>query len=235
MAKLPVATICVPWRPSPSRLKPYAKIREYWATFFPDWPLITADAGGEIFNLAASRNKAVSEAVTDIVVVADADTVPPTDSVTIAVADPVGVCWPHEVWRLIPGEYAERPFEDFPAAPTVQEYPGGLGAVMVTTVDEYWRLGGQPEEFEGWGHEDRAFHCVVTTLSIHRRIGGVAYSIDHDGDSPGWTRDGGKRNARLARPYEQANGRPWLMRELLRQRDEPLPEDNDPTQGRYTP
>lgn len=229
----PAVTVCIPWRETPSRVAPYTKIREYWERFFPDWPVITADAGGEVFNLAASRNRAVEQALTEIVIVADADTVPPTESVRTAVADPVGVCWPHKTWRLIPADYAHRPFEDFPTAPTVMEYPDGLGAVMICTVGEYWRLGGQPEEFIGWGHEDRCFHAIVTTLSTHRRIGGIAYSIDHQADSPGWNRDGGKRNQRLARPYELANGRPWMMRELLRLRDEPPPEDNDPCVGRY--
>ena len=63
---------------------------------------------------------------------------------------------------------------------------------MVTTRTEYWRLGGQPEEFVGWGYEDTAFQFVVFTLSTFRRMPGIAFSIDHndvDGgaDTPGWS------------------------------------------------
>src|SRR4051812_28589991 len=131
---LPDATVCIPWRASPSRQKPYEKVRAYWAENFPDWPVITADSDTDIFSLSQARNKAVRQAETDIVVLCDADTIPPTDSVKIAVDDPVGITWPHKVWRLIPAEYAEKPFEDFPAAPTLVEHPEGLGGVMVCTT-----------------------------------------------------------------------------------------------------
>lgn len=225
-----VATVCIPWRPSPSRIKPYEAVRRYWAENFPDWPVVTADAGGEIFNLGASRNRAVEKAETDVVMLCDADTIVlPAENVQIAVDDPVGICWPAKIWKLIPAEYADRPFEQFPGAPALIEYPEGLGGCAVATREEYWRLGGQPEEFcDGWGSEDKAFHAVATTLSTYRRIGGTAYSIEHNqnlrvADSPGWSRDS-RQNVDKYKPYQNAAGKPWLMRELLKIRNEPLPD-----------
>lgn len=95
---------------------------------------------------------------------------------------------------------------------------------MVVTTEEYWRLGGMPEEFVGWSHEDRAFHMVATTLSTFRRIGGIAYSIEHNtklrtADSEGWSRDP-FRNRKLVHPYEVAAGKPHLMEEWLKIRYE---------------
>jgi hypothetical protein len=213
-------------------VKPYACVRRYWAEHFPAWPVVTADSETKIFSLSQARNNAARQADTDILVFCDADTCPPTESVRIAVADPVGVCWPHEFWRLIPAEYAELPFKEFPSAPILREHPDGLGGCMVATAEEYWALGGQPEEFEGWGHEDRCFHMVVQTLSTVRRIGGIAYSIEHNeqlriADSPGWNRNRTK-NQTKARPYEAATNKPWLMRELLRIRYETPPGPGEP-------
>jgi hypothetical protein len=218
-------------------MKPYECVRRFWQDRFPSWPVITADGGGAIFNLGAARNNAARQAQSDILVFADADTIPPLESVRIAVADPVGVCWPHASWRLIPAEYADRPFDEFATAPILVDYPEGLGGCMITTANEFWRLGGQPEEFDqGWGHEDRSFHCIVQTLSSFRRIGGIAFSIEHNqklriADSLGWDRNS-QRNREKARPYENATGRPWLMKELLVIRDEPPPEAGQDWRGR---
>jgi hypothetical protein len=241
MGRKPAATVCIPWRPSPSRMKPYDRVREFWAKNFPTYPVITADSDTEIFSLSQARNNAVRQAETEVVIVADADTLAPVAGVKAAVKDPTGVIWPHMTWRLIPAEYAERPFKDFPTAPTVIEYKDGLGGVMVTTTKEYWRLGGQPEEFLGWGCEDCAWQMVVSTLSIFRREPGIAYSIDHNdaggnADTPGWSRDG-NRNLPMLAPYRAAAGRPWLMREIIRKQTDPIKValENDPLAGRYQP
>lgn len=233
MARKPAATVCIPWRPSPSRMKPYERVREFWAQHFPTYPVITSDSNTEIFSLSEARNNAVRQAETDVVIVADADTLPPIAGVKAAVKNPVGVIWPHTTWRLIPAEWVDKPLKDFPQAPAVIEYADGLGGVMVTTRDEYWRLGGQREEFRGWGCEDCAFHLVVTTLSTFRREPGIAFSIDHNdaggkADTPGWSRDG-DRNLSLLAPYRAAAGRPWLMREIIKQTH----TENDPLAGRY--
>lgn len=151
MTSKPDFTVCIPWRPSPSRLKPYEKIRAFWDENFPGIPVITADSDSEIFSLSQARNNAIRQAETPVICLCDADTVPPVEGVKIAVADPVGITWPHKVWRLIPAEYAERPFSEFPSAPTLVEHPEGLGGCMVATTEEYWRLGGSPPEFYGWG------------------------------------------------------------------------------------
>jgi glycosyltransferase involved in cell wall biosynthesis len=224
-------TVCIPWRPSPSRLTPFECVLRYWDEFFPGVRVVTADSDPDyIFNLGQARNNAVRQAETRVVMVADADTVIlPAENVKKAIADPVGVTWPHKHWALIPPDYADKPFEEFPSAPRLMEYPEGLGGCIVATTEEWWRLGGQPEEFvDGWGCEDKAFHIVAMTLSKHRRIGGTAYSIEHNvdlrqADSPGWNRDS-RRNLPKFAPYENANGKPWLMRELLKIRDEPLPD-----------
>lgn len=234
MSRDPGVTIAMPWRPSPARMAAFAAATRFWQKHCPDWPIITADSDTEMFNLSGARNNAVRQAQTEIVVVADADTIPPLESVLKAVADPDGITWPHMRWVLIPSEYADRPFEEFPDAPVLLEYPDGLGGVMVCTQTEYWRLGGYPEIFEGWGFEDSCFNLVSRTLSSFNRIGGTAFAIDHNEpgleDNPGWLRNDNplaKQNRARMQPYIRASARPWLMREVVARHDERMERERE--------
>jgi hypothetical protein len=206
---------------------------QFWAQYFPRWPVITADSDTEIFSLAQARNNAVHQATTDVVVICDADTVPEVRNVRAAVADPSGVCWPFDQYRIISPEYLHIPFRRLAGVPILNTWDGdgiaGVGGCLITTRREFWRLGGQPPEFIGWGWEDTAFTAIVSTLSQVKRLHGPVYAFEHNtnaasyggakADSPGWDRDI-TRNEALMTPYQNANGRQWLMREVLRLRQE---------------
>ena len=223
------ATVCIPWRPTPSRMAAFERVMAYWEMF--GWPVVTADSDTEVFSLAQARNAAVRKATTDVVVIADADTLIDPLNVLRAVAQPDGVCWPFTRYRILAGEYLGTPVDQLAAVPHVNTWDGegvlGVGGCMVTTRKEYWRLGGQPSEFIGWGWEDTAFTAIVETLSKVKRLSGHAYAFEHNShaekytgakaDSPGWDRDV-SRNEHLIEPYRNAKGRPWLMRQVLRSR-----------------
>ena len=220
------ATVCIPWRPTPSRMAAFRRVMEYWEMF--GWPVVFADSETEVFSLAQARNAAVRKATTDVVVIADADTLIDPLNVLRAVAEPDGVCWPFTRYRILAGEYLDTPIAELASVPHVNTWDGegvlGVGGCMVTTRKEYWRLGGQPSEFIGWGWEDTAFTAVVETLSKVKRLSGHAYAFEHNShaekytgakaDSPGWDRDI-SRNEHLIEPYRNAKGRPWLMRQVL--------------------
>jgi hypothetical protein len=230
-------TVCIPWRASPSRMAPFRRVMDFWRQ--TGWPIITADSATEIFSLSQARNNAVRQAETDTIIVCDADTIPPIDNVLSAVADPVGVTWPHTTWRLIPADWVDKPISEFPKAPAVLEHKNSPCGIIVTTRTEYWRLGGHPEEFVGWGYEDTAFQLVVFTLSTFRRMPGIAFSIDHDdpdggADTPGWSRDA-SRNRELIERYRNAEGRKWMMRKLIKIHAAENTHEDDPQLGHYTP
>lgn len=229
------ATVCIPWRPSPSRMAPFRRVMEFWQQ--TGWPIVTADSDTAIFSAAQARNNAVRQAETETVILCDADTIPPMENVLAAVADPVGVTYLHDVWRLIPVDWADKPIGEFLKAPVLKEFTASFCGAIVTTAAEYWRLGGQPEEFEGWGYEDTAFHMGVLTQSTFRRMPGVTYSFEHnsaDGsaDTPGWSRDFGRNkelfeqyrdrhhHALFAR-YSNADARDWLTAELIKINEDP--------------
>jgi len=230
----PVPTVCIPWRPSPSRIPLFDRVMTFWKRV--GWPIVTADSDTEIFSLAQARNNAVAKANTEVVVINDADTIPELANIRLAIADaladPRGVCWPFTHYRILPPEYLHTPFDRLADVPIINTWDGegiaGVGGCIVAAQSEYWRLGGQPPEFIGWGWEDTAFTMIVETLSEARRVEGNVYAFEHNteaaaytqarADSPGWDRDN-KRNEALCKPYQNACGRQWLMREVLRLRE----------------
>jgi SAM-dependent methyltransferase len=226
------ATVCIPWRPTPSRLASFERVKQFWKQF--GWPVVTADSDTEIFSLAQARNNAVRKATTDVVIISDADTLIDPLNVLRAAADPRGVWWPFTMYRILSQQYVETPVSELVNVPFVNTWDGqgvaGVGGCIVTTRDEFWRLGGQPPEFIGWGWEDTAFTTIARTLSEVRRLRGCVYAFEHNeqaeryvgakADSPGWDREL-SRNEEHFRYYEAGNGRAWLMRELIAQRDTP--------------
>lgn len=223
------ATVCIPWRPSPSRMAAFERVQAYWAQF--GWPVVTADSDTEVFSLAQARNNAVLKAHTDVVVVADADTVLDPLNVLRAVAEPTGICWPFTVYRVLDQKYLDVPYEQLITVPYISTWGGdgvsGVGGCLVTLRGEYWRLGGQPPEFIGWGWEDTAFTMVVRTLSVVKRAEGHLYAFEHNtdaddyvdakADSTGWDRDV-SRNEHLMKPYAACDLVPWKMRNLVKTR-----------------
>jgi hypothetical protein len=226
------ATVCIPWRPTPSRQAAFDRVQRFWAMF--GWPMVTADSETPIFSLSQARNNAVRKATTSVVIIADADTLIDPLNVLRSVADPGGVWWPFNQYRILSTDYLNTPMAALVNAPYMTAWDGagvlGVGGCLITTQEEYWRLGGQPPEFIGWGWEDTAFTMIVSTLSRARRLTGHAYAFEHNqnaqvyhgaiADSEGWSRDR-SRNAGLIDIYRVAQGRPWLMREIIRQRDTP--------------
>lgn len=171
--------VCMPWRPQPDRMAAAARVTAFWEHH--GFPVQTADATSEGWNLSEARNRAVTAAQVGIVIVADADTIPDIAAVHRAVKRVVsgerGVIWPFTMYRHIPGEWADRP--DLLAAPIDQLYRRSVGGLFVTSTETYWELGGMDENFVGWGYEDSAFHVVALTLSKVRREEAVVFSFNH--------------------------------------------------------
>jgi hypothetical protein len=180
-------------------------------------------------------------------VISDADTLIDPLNVLRAVAEPDGICWPFNTYRVLDRKYLDRPLHELAGVPRINTWDGGgvagVGGCLGATRKEYARLGGQPPEFIGWGWEDTSFTSVVATLSKVKRLKGCVYSFEHNrqagkylgakADSPGWDRDI-KRNRELFLIYLTAQGRPWLMREVLKRRAADNPDD-PLNWGRYLP
>ena len=204
------ATVCIPYRATTDRVAAYKRVRAFWKHH--GFPVVTGDSGSDIFNLAASRNAAVRKSKTRNVIVADADTIPDIEQVYLAIDAP-GITWPFTEYRHIPGGCVTR--GDLMTAPVDRTYSASVGGLFVCSVGDYWDAGGNDERFvHGWGFEDSAFYLAARTFGLANRArDGIVFSFNHSAD-----RDMSSANPHKTRYdlYRFADGRPELMRELIR-------------------
>ena len=215
-------TVCIPWRPQPTRMGPYRKVRAFWEQ--TGWPIVEADSDPtRHFNLAQARNNAVRQVDTEFVVVADADVIPKLENVYSAL-EGIGeeIIWPYTLHRYISGDWEGDPFE----APVVQldgmppQPPEGYiewtGSLYVARLTSYWRVGGFDERFTSWGGEDSCFRIAANTLVGVGRVNGPCISYNHE--CPG--RDGaeaeGGAGSALHGQYRAADLHPLQMLKLTR-------------------
>lgn len=204
------AAVCIPWRMAPDRIAAFERVMSFWKHVGAQ--VICADSTARRpFSLSQARNRAVRKAKARKVIVADADSLPDIGAV-LAALDMEGVVYPFEEYRHIPGESVTM--ADLTESPVIKQYSASCGGIMVCDRELYWELGGFDERFEPrWGYEDNAFLSVARTLSTVSRVPGVVYSFDHKAD-----RDMTEGNPNRARAelYRLCEGRPTLMRELLK-------------------
>jgi hypothetical protein len=170
--------VAMPWRPQPDRIAAFDYVTDQWHAH--GFNVITGDSDHEGFNLSAARNVAVGRCSSDIVIVADADTVPDfnaLDTAILACQRHGGVWWPFTEYRYLADTV--KPGDRLENAPIADEYPNSVGGLFVIRRADYWRLGGFDERFDRWGWEDRAWELVVTQLSSFHRIPGTVYAFNH--------------------------------------------------------
>lgn len=170
--------VAIPWRATPDRIPAFEYVAQWWVNY--GFNVITGDSDHETFNLSAARNRAVAKATSNIVVVADADTVPDAkalDTAIYACRRHGGVWWPFDTYTYLADSV--KPGDNLENAPTEHVYPNSVGGLFVILRADYWRLGGFDERFDRWGHEDRAWELVVTELSSFHRVPGTVYAFNH--------------------------------------------------------
>lgn len=224
MATEPRVLVAVAWRPQPSRVVAHEATVARYRELLPDAEIVDVDTGHEPFCLAACRNKGVrlaERAGVDVVVLADADTLPEREPLLAAVegASVSGlVHLPYDTYRSLRGrgsrEYLSgRPLRDCDHLVV----SGACSGVYVTTPATWWAHGGQDEIFRGWGAEDAAWYAAHTTLlgAEPVRHNGFVYALTHESA----VKEGPQYRANFARchRYRQAQGDPVAMWALVRE------------------
>lgn len=210
--------VCIPWRDHPSRRRALAFTRAWWNRH--GYQVRLLDTDDDPFNLAAVRNLAVRTSTTDVVVLADADTLPeraPLEDAIRLAADGHGTVLPYTEYRSLRADGSRQAYAYVPL-PRCNHLtiPGACSGVYVTTRDGWASHHGQDERFAGWGCEDAAWWITHTTLlGEPRRVPGRVFALTHDSqDKSG---EATARNFGRIALYEQAAGDPVRISELARE------------------
>lgn len=166
----------------------------WWNAFGPkDIEInVSDDPGASVFNRSRARNQAVEKSTGDILIIADADTLPTQVAITKAV-DQVAKQkspWviPYEWYYNLSQEYSKSILdkEKVPRVDTDDEefnYEHKIiswAGILVMPRVAYHAIGGYDERFEGWGFEDNAFRLKLDyEWGMHQRTEGNAYHLWH--------------------------------------------------------
>lgn len=212
--------VVIPWRPNgqPERERNFLLTEGH---FFPmDWPVWAADSGHKEFNRAAARNAGVLACGdADVLVVCDADFLPPLDAVLAACKGALEDGRLHqpftEALYLTEAETASYLAHEGLPARSGADLTGGC---FVMTPEAWFAAGGMDERFEGWGGEDDAFRIAAETLlgpRVHHE--GVMPHLWHPSAAAFGT-EAHRGNLELLQRYVAASGNPYMIRQIINER-----------------
>lgn len=157
----------------PDRVRAYGLVRDYFATEFPDWLHVNAEAWSEegwidpeLFSRSAAVNEAASLAPgADVYVLNDADSLCPPEQVRAMVElalepGPV-LAFGHTRYRRLTME-ASRALTSYGEAfagpfDYLLENAQANGCCAIRR-ELFEQVGGYDERYQGWGYEDLAFN-----------------------------------------------------------------------------
>jgi hypothetical protein len=200
------------------RDRTWAWVKAWWQRELPEYPVVEGHHTEGLFNRSAALNLAARLAGEwDVALIIDADIICDPGRVRAAVAQSSEI----GSNRIMAGEPAH--WERFVA----RRYYDQHSSVIAVPRTVWDTVGGFDETFRGWGMEDTAFACAVTTLVgplVH--MPGECWHFYHPSAPEGHIRtpSANANRARGAR-YQAALGNADAMRELLRESSAPVVSD----------
>jgi GT2 family glycosyltransferase len=171
--------VAIPFREDPNpkinRRELLQAVLDYLAEVLPEVSPILIDSNPNLpFNRAGARNACVRHAEAegwDVVVILDADTLPPKQALleAVAAAGDGGIHQPFRYCVTLNPELSVTPMNvtdqhfDSKTAERIWISPGSCYIVKPAV---YWEVGGQDEGFVNWGGEDAAFMLAARALSV---------------------------------------------------------------------
>ena len=213
--------VAIPWRPQPHRIYAHDLTVARYRELLPDADLIDVDTEHEPFCLAACRNEGVRIAGNlghDVVVLADADTLPEREPLLEAIEQARYsrfVHLPYTQYRSLRIDGTKQHRAGIPLDRCNHlVIPAACSGILVANPATWRSLGGQDERFRGWGMEDVAFLIAHRTLlrSGFPRHDGNVYALHHDSAAKAGPQY--DANVALYQRYLDAAGNPLALREL---------------------
>ena len=213
--------VVLPWRPAPSRLDAFDRVREWYARMLPEFEVQTIDSGDDPFNLARCRNLAVAQLDDPdaVIVLNDADTLPEPEPLRAAVAAAATsgrVHLPYTAYHWLGAEGSAQFAAGIPLPECSYELVNGACSGVYVTTRRTWEAhGGQDERFRGWGFEDAAWYLAHSTIlgEPPRRHEGRVYALHHVAAERAGTQY--EANAAHMERYRAASGDPAAMSALV--------------------
>lgn len=177
----------------PHRVAALLTVLSFYATEFPDWPVMTSpDPDSPPFSRARAINAAARATDADILVINDADSLTTPDAMLEAVklAERPGLVRAYTSYRrltrdateaLTPDGYLDAfqgPFD------WEMENAHAHGCVAVRR-DCFEQVGGYDPKFQGWGYEDLAAEMLYDAFWPDRRVAGDLVHLWHPAVSEG--------------------------------------------------
>lgn len=170
--------IVIPWRETPSRVKPFRFTTNFYKENFPDFEIILCDSGDKLFNAGKSRNIGIKEAIkkgADAIILSDADVYVAksllNDAITNAINNnTITAPYVRENYLSILGtrllingkkDYKKYVARTNSAPQIINGLPNKYAPcslIIVAPVSVLNDMGGYDEAFAGWGAEDQALH-----------------------------------------------------------------------------
>jgi hypothetical protein len=214
--------VAIPWRPQPHREYAHDLTVKRYRELLPDAEIVDVDTSHESFCLAGCRNLGVNLAQIgghDVVVLADADTLPEKEPLHGAIDAALTsglVHLPYTQYRSLRADGTRQYLSGWELQNCNHlVVPNACSGVYVTTPATWWSHGGQDEKFRSWSPEDVAWfisHKTLLGAEPIRHIGRV-YALHHD--SP--VKEGDDFDEGYARIYRymQADGDEDAIRALI--------------------
>lgn len=221
------ASVVIPYRNvDPTRHRNFKYVCSYWETYFPEFEIVRCDSCDEKFSRSKSRNEGIDRANGDFVIIADADTIVPKDSIVTSLLHlrytevPSWVIAYQWYYNLTEERSAEvvKELRQSPSVPLEGQYDHRLvsWAGMLVFPREALEVVRYDERFNGWGYEDNAFQMAADTLwGPFKRVGSHALHLWHP--APNEQTFGNPdilANRQLFRKYEFANGNVKRMQKI---------------------
>lgn len=204
----------------------FANVLRWWKVHYNDAQICMGRNFDQPFNRGKARNEAFKDATGDIIIVADADTLPTVDGVDLAIEE---ILEGRARWMLPygPDRYYNLSEErtksilnsgatTIPEPVTWEHKITSWAGCLIMPRAAYEAVGGYDERFVGWGYEDNAFQFALDTIwGPHARIDSFCCHLWH-AIEPGTTFDSPTigANRALFGKYQAAVGRPEDMKEV---------------------
>ena len=181
-------SVVIPWRDDGTieRVNNFDWIMSRWESIFGDnvW-LHVGDSGDEIFSRSKTRNLLASQSESDVIVFADADTIPNPLYITQAVEK----VRESSAWCIAYGEKRYYNLTEEASLKILSMNPASVlmeppvswcehrltswAGMIAVSRDAFKSVGGYDERFIGWGHEDVALRLKLDNeCGQHTRVDG---------------------------------------------------------------